>query len=125
MELSGAAKGSFRGSGLSFDAELSGACRLDAELDFKDCDLDCSGASGAELAGNVKKVSVDGSGACSIDARNLKTEYASLDLSGASKAKIHADKELRYDIPRSCKMTYYGNAKLINLSEDNNVVKGD
>lgn len=125
MELSGAAKGCFRASGLSFDAELSGACRLDADLDFKDCDIDCSGASGAELAGKVKKVSVDGSGACSIDARNLKAEYASLDLSGASKAKIYADKEIRYEIPRSCKMTYYGNAKLINMSEDNNVVKGD
>lgn len=125
MELSGAVNGRFRGSGLGFDGELSGACRLEADLDFESCDLDCSGASGAELAGAVKNVSVDGSGACSIDARDLKAEYASVDLSGASKVKVHADKELRYDIPRSCKMTYYGDAKLVNMSDDNNVVKGN
>ena len=50
---------------------------------------------------------------------------ASYSASVKSKAKVYADKELRYDIPRSCKMTYYGNAKLLNQSEDNNVIKGD
>ena len=79
----------------------------------------------AELAGKVDRLSIDGSGACSIDAKDLNADYASVDLSGASKAKVNADKELRYDIPRSCKITYYGNAKLINLSDDNNVIKGN
>lgn len=124
IELSGAAKGCFKGKGTDFSAELSGACDLEAELDFATCELDCSGASGADLAGAVNKIAVDGSGACSIDARSLKAEYASVELSGASKAKVHADKELSYDVPRSCKMTYYGEAELFNLSEDNNVVKG-
>lgn len=125
MELSGAANGRFVGTGVLFEGELSGASNLEAELEFTTCELDCSGASDADLAGTVDRVSVDGSGACSIDARNLKSEYASVELSGASKAKVYADKELRYDIPRSCKMTYYGNAKLLNQSEDNNVIKGD
>jgi hypothetical protein len=125
MELSGAVKGRFRGKGRNFDAELSGACNLDAGLDFKNCNLDCSGASKAELAGKVERLSVEGSGACSIDAKDLEAEYASVDLSGASKAKVNAEKELRYDIPRSCKITYYGDAKLINLSEESNVVRGN
>ena len=125
MELSGAAKGRFTGEGASFEGELSGACKLDTDLNFRSCNIDCSGASGAELAGQVERLSVDGSGACSIDAKDLKTEYASVDLSGASKAKVYADKELRYDIPRSCKITYYGSAKLINMSDDNNVVRGN
>ena len=125
MELSGAVNGRFRGKGRDFDAELSGACNLDAGLDFRYCVLDCSGASKAELAGKVERVTLEGSGACSIDAKDLNSENASVDLSGASKAKVNADKELRYDIPRSCKITYYGNAKLINLSDDNNVVKGN
>ena len=125
MELSGAVKGRFRGKGRNFDAELSGACNLDAGLDFKNCNLDCSGASKAELAGKSERLSVVGSGACSIDAKDLEAEYASVDLSGASKAKVNAEKELRYDIPRSCKITYYGDAKLINLSEESNVVRGN
>lgn len=125
MELSGAANGRFSGSGTGFEGEFSGACNLDADLDFKNCAIDCSGASKVELGGEVERLSVDGSGACSIDAKDLKTEYASVDLSGASKAKVYADKELRYDIPRSCKITYYGNAKLINISDDNNVVRGN
>lgn len=125
MELSGATNGRFRGTGRDFEGELSGACNLDADLEFSRCTLDCSGASKAELAGKVENFSADGSGACSIDARNLNADYASVDLSGACKAKVNADKELRYDIPRSCKITYYGNAKLVNLSDDNNVVRGN
>ncbi len=125
MELSGAVNGRFAGKGRDFEGELSGACNLDADLEFRNCTLDCSGASKAELAGKAERLSVDGSGACSIDSKDLKTDYASVDLSGASKAKVYADKELRYDIPRSCKITYYGNAKLINLSDDNNVVRGN
>ena len=125
MELSGAVSGRFSGRGDDFEGELSGACNLDAGLEFRSCDLNCSGASKAELAGKVDRLSIDGSGACSIDAKDLNADYASVDLSGASKAKVNADKELRYDIPRSCKITYYGNAKLINLSDDNNVIKGN
>lgn len=125
MELSGAVSGRFSGRGDDFEGELSGACNLDAGLEFRSCDLNCSGASKAELAGKVDRLSIDGSGACSIDAKDLDADYASVDLSGASKAKVNADKELHYDIPRSCKITYYGNAKLINLSDDNNVVKGN
>lgn len=125
MELSGAVNGRFSGRGDDFEGELSGACNLDADLEFRNCDLSCSGASKAELAGKADRLSIDGSGACSIDAKDLNADYASVDLSGASKAKVNADKELRYDIPRSCKITYYGNAKLINLSDDNNVVKGN
>lgn len=125
MELSGAVNGRFSGRGDDFEGELSGACNLDAGLEFRSCDLNCSGASKAELAGKADRLSIDGSGACSIDAKDLNADYASVDLSGASKAKVNADKELRYDIPRSCKITYYGNAKLINLSDDNNVIKGN
>lgn len=125
MELSGAVSCRFSGRGDDFEGELSGACNLDADLEFRSCDLNCSGASKAELAGKVDRLSIDGSGACSIDAKDLNADYASVDLSGASKAKVNADKELRYDIPRSCKITYYGNAKLINLSDDNNVIKGN
>ena len=117
--------GSFCGRGAGFDGELSGASDLDADLDFSTCRVNCSGASKAELAGKVERLSADGSGACSIDAKNLVSEYASVDLSGACKAKVNADKELRYDIPRSCKITYYGNAKLVNMSDDNNVVRGN
>ena len=125
MELSGAVNGRFAGRGDDFEVELSGACILDADIEFRNCDLDCSGASKAELAGKAERLSVDGSGACSIDAKDLIADYASVDLSGACKAKVNSDKELRYDIPRSCKITYYGNARLINLSDDNNVVKGN
>jgi hypothetical protein len=125
MELSGASNGSFCGRGAGFDGELSGASDLDADLDFSTCRVNCSGASKAEFAGKVERLSADGSGACSIDAKNLVSAYASVDLSGACKAKVNADKELRYDIPRSCKITYYGNAKLVNMSDDNNVVRGN
>ena len=87
MELSGAVNGRFSGRGDDFEGELSGACNLDADLEFRNCDLNCSGASKAELAGKADRLSIDGSGACSIDAKDLNADYASVDLSGASKAR--------------------------------------
>ena len=124
MDLSGAANTFLKIDTPELEGELSGASNVIYEGKATICDLECSGAASIDMKGEADKVYFEGSGACSIDARDFVAEYIDLTLSGASKAKVNATKLIRYDVSRTCKMTYYGNAELENISEDNNIVRG-
>ena len=124
MDLSGAAKTFLKIDTPELEGELSGASNVIYEGKATICDLECSGAASIDMKGEADKVYFEGSGACSIDARDFVAEYIDLTLSGASKAKVNATKLIRHDISRACKMTYYGDAELENISEDSNIVRG-
>lgn len=83
---SGSSKIILKGDAEEFEAELSGATKIDAE-DFKttNCTLDCSGASNSKVyvTGSLK---VDGSGACNITYTGNPQQVDS-DMSGASKIR--------------------------------------
>lgn len=125
MDISGASKGDFRIKASSLSAEFSGASNISNEGDIKECIIECSGAAKVELNGNGDSLEIEGSGACRIDTRYFKVREAYIELSGASKAEIHADEILKYNVSRVSKMVYYGNAKLVNLNNDDNVVRGN
>lgn len=125
MEISGASNGKFNISSAALDAELSGAGNILYTGNIKECGIECSGASKIQLSGKGSKVSIEGSGACNIDARDFTAEDVGIELSGVSKAKVNAGKILKYNISRTSKMTYFGDPELINLNDDDNVVKGD
>ena len=76
------------------------------------------------MEGIAKVMEIDGSGACSINAKDFVADNINISLSGACNAKVHATKILMHDISRACKMTYYGDAELQNLTEDQNIVRG-
>ena len=124
IDCSGACNVRFDGEAGKLDGDFSGACSLEGSIITDTCNLDCSGASKIELDGAADSVRLEASGACGINAGNFKAKVVKVNLSGVSSAKVHATKELYYDVPRSCKMTYYGDAQLFNLSEENNIVKG-
>lgn len=124
IDCSGASKVRFDGKAGKLDGDFSGACIFDAGLITEGCNIDCSGAAKTDLTGEGKSLRLNGSGACEIDARNFRSKTVKVDLSGISSAKVHATEELHYNVSRSCKMTYYGDAELFNLSEENNIVKG-
>ena len=124
VEISGAANLTFDGRADSLEGEISGAAQFDGEFEVETCSIECSGAANADLEGSAKELSLDGSGACGIDTRDFKAETVRISLSGASKAKVYASRLLRYDVSRTCKMTYYGDAELENISEDSNIVRG-
>lgn len=124
MDLSGAANTFLKIDTPELEGELSGASDVIYEGKATICDLECSGAASIDMKGEADKVYFEGSGACSIDARDFVAEYVDLTLSGASKAKVNATKLIRHDISRACKMTYYGDAELENISEDSNIVRG-
>lgn len=124
MEISGASEMTFYGRAKSFEGDISGAAQLDGEFEVETCSIECSGAANASVEGSAKKLSLDGSGACVMNTRDFIAENVSISLSGASKAKVYASKVLKYDVSRACKMTYYGDAELVNMSEDSNIVRG-
>lgn len=124
IEMSGAAKGSLCINTPELSGELSGACSLAYEGEADDCEFECSGACRLELSGKGKRLDLEGSGACRLNTRNFAADAVGLELSGASKADVYAGKVLKYDVARTCKLTYFGDPELINLSNDENVVKG-
>ena len=146
IEISGASKiKNLNIKGKSLDFTCSGASKADIEGNFSgDVDIDLSGASKVEYTGNCKEINVEASGAsyadmegasedaefeCSgasnIQAKKFITKNATVYLSGASKADVHATSNLAYSASRACKITYYGDAVLKNLSPDTNVRKGN
>lgn len=124
IEMSGAVKGRLNINTTGLSGELSGACSLAYEGNADDCEFECSGACNLELSGKGKQLDLEGSGACRLNTRYFTADEVDLELSGASRADVYAGKVLRYDISRTCKLTYFGDPKLINLSNDDNVVKG-
>lgn len=124
IDLSGASKMTMKGNSADMDADISGAGKLYWTGDFKECKISCTGSSYAELDGQTVNGEYECSGASAIEAKDFINQTAYVELSGASKAKINATKELRYNVSRASKMTYYGDAALLNLNDDDNVVKG-
>lgn len=105
------------------EGELSGASRFTNEGKVKDCEIEASGASRISMTGSGETIEIQGSGASSLDLKEFPVMVAYVELSGASKASVNASKTLRHNVSRTCKMTYYGEAVLQNLNEDN-VVRG-
>lgn len=124
VDLSGAADMEFDGECLTLDCELSGACNMRGNISFRTGSIECSGASKTNLTGNADKLSIDGSGACSIDTEGISADMVHIRLSGACKARVRASGQIYHDIARSCKMTYFGDAELHDQNEDSNIVRG-
>ena len=124
FEVSGASKIKYNGNTAVFEGDFSGAAKFDGEVYTSTCSIECSGASSVSMEGTTKSLSLEASGACSIDTQDFVSENANVSLSGACSAKVHATNLLTHDISRTCKMTYYGDAKLQNIAEDSNIVKG-
>lgn len=124
IDCSGAANVHFNGKGHRFEGDFSGASDFRGELTFEQNSIECSGASKIDIYGSGESVRLEGSGACNVDAKGFIANNVTVDLSGACKARVHARKVLRYDVSRACKMTYYGDAELINTSEESNIIRG-
>lgn len=94
-------------------ASFSGAGRLKAtRLAGPKFYLETSGASHIELAGTVDDLIGEMSGATKLDAQDLHTKNADIDMSGAAKARVYASETLRISISGAGKVTYFGHPKV-------------
>ncbi len=109
--------------------ELSGACDLFGENEFKFDDLeiessgasdmemkftadkvylDLSGASDVEFVGSANTLIVDVSGAADIHAQDFEVQRCTVDASGASTIKVFATEELNVDASGASTVRYKG-----------------
>lgn len=124
LDISGASNVSFVGKGTEMEGELSGAAKFRLKGEFINSSIECSGAANMDMEGQGSKLEIEGSGACNIDAADYQVSTASVELSGASKAKVRATDDLLLDVDRTCRLTYYGNPSITHISSDSNIVRG-
>ena len=114
MELSGAIKmvsDSVLRVG-SLDVLVTGAARLDFEIEGKSLKIDLSGASECDFRGKVDEFRVHLSGAGDIDALDLIARDVEIDLSGAGGARVNARDRLDVSISGLGSVRYRGEPEI-------------
>jgi hypothetical protein len=129
LELSGATQGSVTGfetiedievSGASsleleeilagdMTFDISGASRVNGEVDADDIEFDVSGASTVRLRGTAGDIELDLSGASNAELEDFPVSDADVNLSGASRATVSANGRLDIDLSGASRLTYTGN----------------
>jgi hypothetical protein len=90
--------------------EASGACKVAAaDLKSRNLSINTGGASKVNLSGETAGLTVDVSGASSVNAENLRAESATVDASGASSVSVFTTGRLRADASGASKISYAGN----------------
>jgi PBP1b-binding outer membrane lipoprotein LpoB len=133
FKLSGASKGSVSGfksnhdtnvfvSGASkldinleaYDTriDVSGASRINGRLNAHDMNLKVNGASRAELSGSGNALAIQASGASRADMENFTINDASVDLSGASRVTISPSGKMSVSVSGASSLVYTGNPQL-------------
>jgi hypothetical protein len=93
--------------------DVAGACKLHIrDLQAKRIILDGSGTIKAQIGGVVARQDVDISGAAAYDAGQLVSDDASVEVSGAGKAVVHAKNSLSVDISGAGVVEYIGDPKV-------------
>ena len=95
------------------DIEVSGASHFDANIDCQSLEVSISGASSAEIGGKAVNANIEVSGASKLSSNGeyLNTDYADVDLSGASTAEIICNKNITGEASGASKLSFRGAAK--------------
>jgi hypothetical protein len=94
--------------------QIGGASSLDVVgLKNKMFDLECGGATGIKLAGEVDQLSIEADGACSADLTRLIARSAFVETSGAASVMVKVLMELRVDASGASSVTYYGSTRSV------------
>ena len=125
IELSGAAKGYIQGfSQERMEFDLTGAATSEAEVDLVDAEVDLNGASKLSLYGKALNLRADINGASSLDASDFETDYTDIEVSGASRARVFALRELNIDASGGSVIRYKGDPVVTsNRSSGSSIVK--
>jgi hypothetical protein len=114
MDFSGAVEVKCE-SELSFtnlEMDVSGAAEIDLAIEANEFDAEFSGASEIDFRGKVTTGYFELSGASEFDAENLEFQDLSVEVSGASEAKVWATGNLKIDASGASSIRYKGNPKI-------------
>lgn len=100
----------FDSNNLSLD--MAGSSEAFVEAEVQSISLNMRGASGLKLYGKAQQIDANLSGAARLDALEMEIEDASVESSGASKAKMNVRGELNVDPDDSSRIEYRGNPEL-------------
>lgn len=93
----------------SLNLDLSGAAEADLSLNVQNLIVDAKGASKLELAGTADSLHVTIAGAGELEAEDLLAQVVHINCAGASKAEVHAVRELWAQAAGASKISYKGN----------------
>ncbi|WP_299230318.1 DUF2807 domain-containing protein [uncultured Bacteroides sp.] len=93
------------------DIEVSGASKFEANINCQSLKVSVNGASSASIGGKAVNAEINVSGASKLSSENLNTDYADVDISGASKAEIICNKNITGDVSGASKLSFGGTAK--------------
>jgi phage shock protein PspC (stress-responsive transcriptional regulator) len=82
----------------TFDAEVSGASKVAIDLNVINLNVNTSGASSIICKGKTEKLQLELSGSSNFYGKNLKTDNASINATGASTAEISTIKNLKTNL---------------------------
>lgn len=110
FELSGASKARLEQcrSAKPLEIEVSGASRLEGEVESGDMRLEVSGASHAELKGRAGNLRLNASGASHADLEEFQVKDANVDVNGASHATIRPSGKLMASASGASTVRYAG-----------------
>lgn len=125
LTITGASKllgeGVFTGKDLRLNA--SGASEIEMNVELSKLETELSGASTLKLKGKAESFFTEASGACKILCMDLATDETKLDISGATKAKVNANKKLVIDASGASDVEYSGGADVNQKSSGASSVK--
>lgn len=125
-EISGASNVLLNVNGNNLIAEVSGAAKLTVNGAHNNTDISCSGASYVKMEGNTRYLKSTTTGASKFDGEKYVASNGYAEVSGASNAKVKCLEELKVNVSKSSKLTYYMNPTIINLNPDKtNILKAD
>ena len=93
----------------SLNLDLSGAAEADLSINIQNLTIDAKGASKLELAGVADNLHVTIAGAGELEAEDLLAQVVHINCAGASKAEVHAARELWAQAAGASKISYKGN----------------
>lgn len=93
----------------SLNLDLSGAAEADLLLNVQNLTIDAKGASKLDLAGVADNLHVTIAGAGELEAEDLLAQVVHINCAGASKAEVHAIRELWAQAAGASKISYKGN----------------
>ncbi len=92
--------------------ESSGAAHIRAEVDTPEVDADASGAADLKLAGKTRDYHAESSGAANIKSKELLSENAVANASGAGNIHVYASVSLKAEASGAGNVYYSGGASV-------------
>lgn len=103
-------------SGDALMVDVAGAVSGELDLTYNLLDIKIAGAGEMDLRGEVEEAIISCAGACSISARRLTTQIATIDVAGAGSVEIRCERELNTTISGVGSVGYWGDPSVKNTA---------